>query len=216
MCTLYSRSVHVIFIVAGVRLSPAAVRPFVVGGVELVQVHLLDLVPFGHRERRPRGQDALQTLEGLLVGEVVLGERDLECNVQVALLERTLVKRHPLAHHSLQIARLDDVTGGVLDQEVAPVQLPEDEVEAAQCLRQGDGAIHEQVVAAPLERVVRLLVQDYDDVAGFHVGLLVALAAEEDFLPVLHALVDVDLQDFRLVAHLNSQRFFHLMSKIQD
>ncbi len=66
--------------------------------------------------------------------------------------------------------------------------------------RLGDVHRHfqDEVDPVPLEQRVLLLVQDDDDVPRLEAGLLVALAAEGDLLPVLHALVDVDLEDFSL------------------
>lgn len=46
-----------------------------------------------------------------------------------------------------------------------------------------------------ITNVIFFLIQHDDQVSGFQLGLLVALAAEHDLLPVRHALVQVNFQD---------------------
>jgi len=69
---------------------------------------------------------------------------------------------------------------------------------AGERLSQVDVHLNNQVQPAPLEPLVRLLVQDDDDIPGLQPWLLVALAAECNLLSVLHTFVHLHLQDLPL------------------
>lgn len=99
------------------------------------------------------------------------GESDVKLNVQVPLLEGVPMLRHALAGHPLEIARLDHLSRGVLDDQVAPVEVLQHHGEPAQRLGQRYRVGHNQVRARPLETVVGLLLQDDDHIAWLHVGL---------------------------------------------
>ena len=75
-------------------------------------------------------------------------------------------------------------------------------------LRERDVHLHDQVLATPLERVVGLLVEHDDDVAGLEAGLLVSLAGEGDLLAVRHALVHLDLENLPLTVDFSSIALF--------
>ena len=63
-------------------------------------------------------------------------------------------------------------------------------LEAAEGVGEGDvDGVDEVCSVRPLEGGMLLLVQNDDDVAGLHAGLLVALAGKRDLLTVGHALV---------------------------
>ena len=58
--------------------------------------------------------------------------------------------------------------------------------------------LHEQILSLALKHGVLLLVKHNDDVARRQPRLLVALAVERDALTILHALVNVHLQNLSL------------------
>ena len=89
-----------------------------------------------------------------------------------------------------------------MDDESSVVQSLYSLLHPCQRVRQVDVHLDDQVLTTPLELVVRLLVEDDDDVPRLQSGLLVPFAAECNLLAVLHSLVHLDLQDLPLPVHL--------------
>merc|ERR1719403_663066 len=114
------------------------------------------------------------------------------------LLERVPVLWHALALDLLQVASLDDLSSNSLYDESSVVKSLYCLLHAGERLSQVDVHLNNQVQTAPLEPLVRLLVQDDDDISGLQPWLLVALAAECNLLSVLHTFVHLHLQDLPL------------------
>ena len=75
-------------------------------------------------------------------------------------------------------------------------------------LSERDVHLHDKVLAAPLEPVVGLLIEDDDDVPRLEARLLVTLAGEGDLLTISHALVHLDLEDLPLTVDFSSIALF--------
>ena len=132
---------------------------------------------------------------GLVAQAVVFGKLDVELDVEIALLVRVLVDGHALLGHGANAARREYFAGRLRHDERAAVQMADDELEAAQSLRDVERVRHEEVVVVACEHVVLGLLEDDDEVTGLDAARLgVALAAEGDLLAVLHALVDGHLE----------------------
>ena len=124
-----------------------------------------------------------------------LGEDNVELNDEVAALAGAALNGHALADDALDVAGLDHSAGGGLNDELAAVELLDDDLEAAEGLAEGEALLHAEVVALALEDGVLLLLEDDDDGAGdINVGVLVALAHEGDLAVVLHTALDLDLE----------------------
>jgi hypothetical protein len=76
------------------------------------------------------------------------------------------------------------------------------EVDACQCLQQGDLFFHQQVCAFSLEQFVGLLLHDDDDIAGFDAWVLVSLSVESVLLAIGCALINLSIEDLLFLAHL--------------
>ena len=98
--------------------------------------------------------------------------------------------------------RLDDVSRVNLDLDRALVEVGDDEGSAGEGGQEVDLNLGVEVVALAAERLVGLLLDHNDDVAGLDAGALVRLAGKRDRLALLHALVDKDLEDLALVDDL--------------
>jgi hypothetical protein len=65
-----------------------------------------------------------------------------------------------------------DLSGLVVDNEVAPIEVLDVDSRAAERLDKGDGALDPQVSALPLKVVVLVLLQHQDNVTRQHARLL--------------------------------------------
>jgi hypothetical protein len=65
------------------------------------------------------------------------------------------------------------------------------------------GAI-EQVILLALESGVFLLFDNENDISGYNVWALITLSIKDDLGPVLHSLIDMDMQDLALLDDLLS------------
>ena len=82
------------------------------------------------------------------------------------------------------------------------VQVRYHEIDACQCLQQGDLFFHQQVCAFSLEQFVGLLLHDDDDIAGFDAWVLVSLSVESVLLAIGCALINLSIEDLLFLAHL--------------
>lgn len=176
----------------------------VVLGVEVVHIDLVMIV------RDHRLLDRGQYLgEGLGHGWLdVWGEDNVELYQESPLLERVSVIRHSFSLNLLHISGLDNFPSHSLDDQCSLVKRFDCFLHACESLRECDVHLHDQVLSTSLERVVSLLVEDNDDVAGLEAGLLVALAGEGDLLTVGHALVHLDLENLPLTVDFSSIALF--------
>jgi hypothetical protein len=133
-------------------------------------------------------KDNVQGFDLLVVERV--GEGNLENNVQVAEFVRLLVERQTLAHNSLQVIGLDDLTGFILDSNFGSVQVRYDEVNARQRFLQGDLLLHQQVGSLALKLLMGLLLRNDNDITGLHAWELIGLAVEGVLVVVGRSLVD--------------------------
>lgn len=92
-----------------------------------------------------------------------------------------------------KVARDFRLTGQLVEHEGSLVERLQVSSETAERLRETDGHVDDEVVAAPrVDRMLQLVHHD-DDVARLKADLLVAFAVEGDLVPVLHALLNVNL-----------------------
>mmetsp|Transcript_67347 Transcript_67347/g.170871 ORF Transcript_67347/g.170871 Transcript_67347/m.170871 type:complete len:282 (+) Transcript_67347:212-1057(+) len=128
-----------------------------------------------------------------------IGELDVQDQEQGPEDEGALVRRHALVRECLQARalgqRLDDLPRLRLRDELPAVEVRDQPPEAGQRLEEVDLAREEEIRALPSEVRVLLLVHDHNEVACVAVGLLIGLANEDEFLPMLHTLLHKDLQD---------------------
>mmetsp|Transcript_15088 Transcript_15088/g.47146 ORF Transcript_15088/g.47146 Transcript_15088/m.47146 type:complete len:276 (+) Transcript_15088:108-935(+) len=172
-----------------------------VGGVDVGQFDLLDLV----RLDGLWATLAQQCLElcNVRAPDGLLGEVQGKGDKEVATNEGVLVHGHALVLDAERLACLDEGVGAVvLDQQLTTVQVLDGKGGGSESLDNGDPQVHVQIVPVASEGRVRLLLQRYNDVTRFHVGVLVGLAAEVNLLPGLHALVNVHLDDFARLGNL--------------
>mmetsp|Transcript_31585 Transcript_31585/g.72598 ORF Transcript_31585/g.72598 Transcript_31585/m.72598 type:complete len:291 (+) Transcript_31585:160-1032(+) len=139
---------------------------------------------------------------GVLVGGEGGWELDVELDVQVAFDEGVALHRHALLLHEHDLVGLDNLARGRLDQKLAIVQVVDNKNCAGQGLRQRDRLGHQEIVTLTLEHLVFLLLNHKDDVTRHQPGFLVCFASEINFLAVLHALLNVHLEDALLLGHL--------------
>ena len=66
---------------------------------------------------------------------------------------------------------MDDFAGRVGHHQVTPIQVSDDKLKAAECLRQADGLGHIQVVAVACENLMLFLLENDDHVPWLHVRL---------------------------------------------
>ena len=102
----------------------------------------------------------------------------------------------------MERARLNDVSRVDLDEDGAVVEVLDDEGSTGEGGEEVNLDLGIKVVALPLERLVRLLLDHNDDVARLDPRRLVRLARERDCLALLHPLVDEDLEDLALIDDL--------------
>lgn len=81
---------------------------------------------------------------------------------------------------------------------------------------QVDLDLYEEVVTLPLESIVRLLLDDDDNISGCYTGCLVTLAMELNGLTALHALVDVYLEHLLLAGDFLSVTRLALVFVVDD
>lgn len=144
-----------------------------------------------------------EDLEQYLLGGVIdfIGHFDGKGDVQVTLVERVAVLGHPFVGNALRLAWFDNVTGLGLHEQDPPIQMLHREREAAQCLLEGDGLIHPEVLAFSGELGMFLFLQHDEDIAGFDIRRLIALLRESNLLAMNHALLDVDLDSLLCLAN---------------
>ena len=94
--------------------------------------------------------------------------------------------------------------------------MPDSELAAGERSEKIDLLLVEEVVLLPPEPIVRLLLDDNDDVARGDARRLVALAAEGDRLAATHALVDVYLEHLLLRDYLATTATFALVFVVDD
>lgn len=70
--------------------------------------------------------------------------------------------------------------------------------------------------AQQLIYLVLFLLQDEDNVSWLDPRRLVSFPAEGDLLPMLHAFVDMDLQDFHLLTNLLALALFTAVFLVDD
>mmetsp|Transcript_12830 Transcript_12830/g.25052 ORF Transcript_12830/g.25052 Transcript_12830/m.25052 type:complete len:347 (+) Transcript_12830:546-1586(+) len=132
----------------------------------------------------------------------IVGEFDVELDVQLALDERVLVHRHALLVDRLDVPRLHDLPRLGFREEGASVEVLDGDGGAAQRLDERDLVLDQQVVALAHEPLVLLARQHKHNVPRHRPRELVGLSAEDHLLAVLHALLDVALQHRPLLLHL--------------
>jgi hypothetical protein len=164
-------------------------------GIHLGQRDLLDMSTLGESgQGGGRGEDRTKLLNLGDLGPVGGGELDIELNVQVAEIVVSL-SGHTLTHDSLQITRLDDLTGENLDNEDTVIQVRDLDLATGKSSDQVNLGIVEQIIAVTLGAVVLLLLQDNDNITGDGTGGLITLAVEDDLSAIPHTTIDMNLKD---------------------
>ena len=147
--------------------------------------------------------------EGLRHGGLDVGwEDNVELYQESPLLEWVSVVRHPFTLNLLHITGLNDFPSDSLNDQCSIVKRFDCFLHPRESLSERDVHLHDKVLAAPLEPVVGLLIEDDDDVTRLEARLLVTLAGEGDLLTVSHALVHLDLEDLPLTVDFSSIALF--------
>jgi len=98
--------------------------------------------------------------------------------------------RHAFVPDLAVVLRLDDVLRSGFDENLAVVEVGDDELEARERVGEGNFLFHKKVNAVPSEGFVRLFFDDEDEVAWGVTGCLVRFAAHDDFFTVFCSLLD--------------------------
>mmetsp|Transcript_12794 Transcript_12794/g.36608 ORF Transcript_12794/g.36608 Transcript_12794/m.36608 type:complete len:443 (+) Transcript_12794:6204-7532(+) len=164
------------------------------------QGHLLDVII--HWRGAVGGRRAEDLSKSRALGFCHLGrEVHGKVDVEVSLGERIARDGHSFIGDACPSIRVDDLAGGLLDVEHPVIQVGDVHGEPGQGFDEADGFLHEKIVTDPLERVVRNLLQDKDEVARKHVRRVGArLAVENDLRVLARTALDVHLEYF-LVGH---------------
>ncbi|GMT08330.1 hypothetical protein PENTCL1PPCAC_30504, partial [Pristionchus entomophagus] len=187
---------HSVAVLKAVRVTVASPASRVVRGADaLLQLEHLDVVV--HHYGSLIRQQLAEHPSAVVVER--RGERNSELDDEVALVGGVAVVRHALRLDHLHVAVVDHLArqGGVED--LAVVERRDHAVEAAQRLHQVDLLLHDQIGALSGEAVVLLLVEHDDDVSRRQTRLLVSLQIKDDLLSVVHARLDLHLEDLLLV-----------------
>mmetsp|Transcript_18370 Transcript_18370/g.55339 ORF Transcript_18370/g.55339 Transcript_18370/m.55339 type:complete len:263 (+) Transcript_18370:630-1418(+) len=165
--------------------------------VDRTHVHVFRIIQLHSSVLRwPRWQHLLDS--GNLGGCEGVRKCDVELHVKVALVKRVVLNGHALPVYALPAVRLDHLTRLCVHLQHAVVQVAYVEVQPAQRLGQCDGLLQDEVrrrLVDALEEAVLLLLQHEHHVARQHAGLgAPRLPPQRDLLPMLHALVNVDLE----------------------
>jgi hypothetical protein len=132
-------------------------------------------------------------------------KNDVELNDETALFKWIFELGHAFAHHALDFVVFDHFAWQTRDDKIALIECLDDLLEAAERLNQLQVHDHSQIGAiSKLKHRMLFHVQDNDDVAWLQIGFLIALAVEDYPLPILHALLNVHLEDLPITNRLLS------------
>merc|ERR1712172_425253 len=200
--SLRAGTLIIVIIVTSAGASPVLMSVGI--GVVVVHIDLIMIV------RDHRLLDRWQYLgEGLRHGGLNVGwEDNVELYQESPLLEWVSVVRHSFTLNLLHITGLNDFSSDSLNDQCSIVKRFDCFLHPGESLGERDVHLQDKVLAAPLERVVSLLIEDDDDVTRLQARLLVTLASKGNLLTISHALVHLDLEDLPLTVDFSSIALF--------
>lgn len=141
-------------------------------------------------------------------------ESDLEHNVKVTEFVGLLVERKTLVENSLDVIRLDDLSGLILDAELGAIEVNKHEVDTSESLQKSNFLLHQEISTFTLVLLVRLFLHDDNHIASFATGELICLTVESVLLIVGRALVNLSLKDFLLLLNFFTIASFALVGLV--
>lgn len=123
-------------------------------------------------------------------------ERNFKHNVQIAKLVGRSVEWQTFLRHRLDVVGFDNLARCVLNSEFCAIQVRYDKVNTCQSLEQRNFFLDKQVGTLALKHLVRLLLDNYDDVASLDTRELVGFAVECILLAVRCAFVNFRVDNF--------------------
>ena len=110
----------------------------------------------------------------------------------------------------------EDLSRRDIDDQSAIIQMLDSKLSAAECSEEVHLCFIDKIIILALETIMRLLLDDNDDIPRRNPWRLVALSVERDGLSTLHALVDMHLQNLLLLDRLLSAAMLALVLVVDD
>jgi hypothetical protein len=112
------------------------------------------------------------------------------------------VEWQTFAKHGLYVIWLDDLARFILDSNLRAVEMGNLEVYTSQSLQKSYLLLNQKICTLAFEKLVRLLLNNYNDITWLDAGVFVGLAMEDVLLVVWCTLIDFCLDDLFLLHNL--------------